>query len=73
MKSISKRLSEAESILKRNKPEKLFVRLLDGTVEITDAAGVWAYFTEHKQVDAIWTETPGYEELCGTVENLCKS
>ena len=74
--SIERRLKTVETETMRQAPEKIFVKLKDGTVETTDAGGVWTYFTDEtkrKQVDEIWTETPGYEEVCGVVENLCKS
>ena len=73
--SISCRLSEIEAILRRNKPEKLYVRLKDETVEIADAASIWNYFKDEElrgQVANITTDSPGHVELCGVIMALCR-
>ena len=75
MKSVDQRLSAIEAVVRRNQPEKIYVKLIGGETVIADAASVWDFFKNEelrKQVDAIWTETSGYEELCGLVENLCR-
>lgn len=74
--SISRRLSKIEAILRRNEPEKLFIQLIDGTVEIADALTIWDYFeneVKRQQVTDVWTESPGFEELAGVVKTLCVS
>ena len=76
MKSVTQRLEAAEAILRRNEPERLFVQLIDGTVETTDALGVWEHFkdeTKRKRVTDVWTESPGFEELAGVIKILCTS
>lgn len=72
--SISRRLSEIETVLRRNEPEKLYVRLKDGTVEVADAVSIWNYFNDEElrgQVANITTDSPGYIELCGLIMALC--
>lgn len=76
MKSVDQRLSAIEAVVRKNQPEKLYVKLIGGETVTTDASAVWDFFKNEElrqQVDAIWTETPGYEELCGLIENLCKN
>lgn len=76
MKSITQRLEAVEAVLRRNEPEKLFVRLADGSTETADAATIWDFFKDEgkrKQVVDVWTESPGFEELAGLVEALCRS
>ena len=74
--NVTQRLAAAEAAIKRNEPEKLFVRLTDGTTETADALTVWDYFTDkikQKQVVDVWTESPGFEELAGLIKILCLS
>lgn len=73
--SISRRLSEIEAVLRRNEPEKLYVQLIDGTVEIADAVSIWNYFKDEElrgQVANITTDSPGHVELCGVIMALCR-
>ena len=73
--SISRRLSEIEVVLRRNEPEKLYVQLIDGTVEIADAVSIWNYFKDEElrgQVANITTDSPGHVELCGVIMALCR-